>query len=226
MVEVIVRQIDDLWIGLAMDGPDYVATVVESSHEAATHELASCLPTHLETTAGEPPAQRLISAVEMVARLEYGDESEKTYSLSKAHLTGPAYRIYGAAAQIPKGYITTYGALARSAHSEARAVGRAMATNPLYPIVPCHRVIGSDFSMVGYGGRQDTDALTNKYTRLEAEVSDHPEEHYLEIDGTYLPLYPVEWALDASREADARLAWRRHGVELEQAEARAQLTLF
>jgi methylated-DNA-[protein]-cysteine S-methyltransferase len=50
------------------------------------------------------------------------------------------------------GRTTTYGDLARNLGSSARAAGRANATNPLCIIVPCHRVIGADGSLTGYGG--------------------------------------------------------------------------
>jgi methylated-DNA-[protein]-cysteine S-methyltransferase len=57
--------------------------------------------------------------------------------------------------EIPFGEVRTYGQLAadlgRSATS-ARAVGRAMATNPISIIIPCHRVIGADGELKGYGG--------------------------------------------------------------------------
>jgi methylated-DNA-[protein]-cysteine S-methyltransferase len=59
--------------------------------------------------------------------------------------------------RIPYGATTSYGALARSCGNPAgsRAVARANATNPLPIIVPCHRVIGSDGSLTGYGGGLD-----------------------------------------------------------------------
>jgi methylated-DNA-[protein]-cysteine S-methyltransferase len=41
------------------------------------------------------------------------------------------------------------------AKMSAQAVGNAVGSNPLPIIIPCHRVIGSDGSMVGYGGGLD-----------------------------------------------------------------------
>ena len=59
--------------------------------------------------------------------------------------------------RIPLGETRSYGEIAELAGSPraARAVGRVMATNPLPFIVPCHRVIGSDGTLHGYGGGLD-----------------------------------------------------------------------
>jgi methylated-DNA-[protein]-cysteine S-methyltransferase len=56
--------------------------------------------------------------------------------------------------QVPFGEVTTYGALAARAGKPraARAVGTIMNRNPVPIVVPCHRVIGSNGSLVGYGG--------------------------------------------------------------------------
>jgi len=57
-------------------------------------------------------------------------------------------------ARIPPGETRSYGWLAEQVgHPRAaRAVGRVMATNPWPLFVPCHRVVGSDGSLHGYGG--------------------------------------------------------------------------
>ena len=55
---------------------------------------------------------------------------------------------------IPFGQTVSYGDLARSIGkpSAVRAVGAANGDNPVSIIVPCHRVIGSDGGLTGYGG--------------------------------------------------------------------------
>jgi O-6-methylguanine DNA methyltransferase len=57
---------------------------------------------------------------------------------------------------IPYGQTRTYGDIARELGNPhaARAVGRAQATNPMPLVVPCHRVIGADGKLHGYGGGQ------------------------------------------------------------------------
>ena len=64
--------------------------------------------------------------------------------------------------EIPYGEVTTYGALAEKIAEKrgipqmsAQAVGGAVGHNPISIIIPCHRVIGADGSMTGYGGGVD-----------------------------------------------------------------------
>jgi methylated-DNA-[protein]-cysteine S-methyltransferase len=63
-------------------------------------------------------------------------------------------RAFGRLRQVPPGSVVTYQALAAAigAPSGQRAVGHAMATNPIPIFVPCHRVIKSDGSIGNYGG--------------------------------------------------------------------------
>ena len=62
--------------------------------------------------------------------------------------------VLGELARVPYGEVVTYGELAiRAARPRAaRAVGTVMNRNPLPIVLPCHRVIGSNGKLVGYGG--------------------------------------------------------------------------
>jgi O-6-methylguanine DNA methyltransferase len=57
--------------------------------------------------------------------------------------------------RVPYGTTTSYGKLAAMAGhpGAARAVGNVMRSNQLTIVLPCHRVIGADGSLRGYGGR-------------------------------------------------------------------------
>jgi methylated-DNA-[protein]-cysteine S-methyltransferase len=63
-------------------------------------------------------------------------------------------RVWDAITAIPFGETTAYGrvAVALGGPQLARAVGAAVGTNPIPIIIPCHRVIGADGSLTGYGG--------------------------------------------------------------------------
>jgi methylated-DNA-[protein]-cysteine S-methyltransferase len=63
-------------------------------------------------------------------------------------------RVWSALQDIPYGETESYGELAQriGQPSAPRAVGLANGRNPISVIVPCHRVIGADGSLTGYGG--------------------------------------------------------------------------
>ena len=66
-------------------------------------------------------------------------------------------RVWAALRQIPPGGTCSYGSIARALGSAgaSRAVGMANGANPISIIVPCHRVIGSNGTLTGYGGGLD-----------------------------------------------------------------------
>lgn len=71
-------------------------------------------------------------------------------------MTGTAFQrlVWSALLDIPYGTTVSYGELAAAIGrpSAARAVGLANGRNPVSIIVPCHRVVGTDGSLAGYGG--------------------------------------------------------------------------
>jgi methylated-DNA-[protein]-cysteine S-methyltransferase len=82
--------------------------------------------------------------------------------------TGSAFqqKVWRGLLEIPFGETESYGQLARRIGSEkaSRAVGLANGRNPIGIIVPCHRVVGANGSLTGYGG-----GLTRKQWLLEHE---------------------------------------------------------
>jgi methylated-DNA-[protein]-cysteine S-methyltransferase len=66
-------------------------------------------------------------------------------------------RVWASLCEIPYGETISYGELARHVGNPkaSRAVGLANGRNPVAIIVPCHRVIGADGSLTGYGGGLD-----------------------------------------------------------------------
>jgi len=77
-------------------------------------------------------------------------------------------RVWKALMRVPYGATSTYGQIAEDIGTPraVRAVGNANRANPISIIVPCHRVIGSDGGLVGYGG-----GLSVKRRLLELERS-------------------------------------------------------
>ncbi len=86
---------------------------------------------------------------------EYAQGARREFDLELA-MEGPEFdkTVWAALLEIPFGTTTSYGEVAkRIGHpTAARAVGAANGANPIALVVPCHRVIGSDGSLTGYGG--------------------------------------------------------------------------
>ncbi len=90
---------------------------------------------------------------------EYFARARLAFALPTApHGTPFQHRVWTALREIGYGQTATYGDVARRlglGPAASRAVGLANGANPLSIVVPCHRVIGADGSLTGYGGGLD-----------------------------------------------------------------------
>jgi len=123
---------------------------------------------HMEITRYEPDAATLGTAVggddepvlaSAARQLDaYFDGDLTSFDLPLT-LDGSQFQrtVWAALQDIPYGQTTSYGELAKriGQPSASRAVGLANGRNPVSIIVPCHRVIGADGSLTGYGGGMD-----------------------------------------------------------------------
>jgi methylated-DNA-[protein]-cysteine S-methyltransferase len=124
-----------------------------------THLVALQFPGRFAT----PPQGDASALAPAVAQLdEYFAGERRVFELD-LHLKGTEFqqRVWAALREIPYGETTSYGAIARKLSDEtgmsfdARGVGGAVGSTPVPIIVPCHRVIGADGSLTGYGGGLD-----------------------------------------------------------------------
>lgn len=116
---------------------------------------------HLEVTRYPPPPESFgradpagfTAVAEQLDAYFAGDLTEFDLPLAPAG-TPFQHQVWAALRQIPYGTTESYGALAKRIGSPgaARAVGLANGSNPISIVVPCHRVIGSNGSLTGYGG--------------------------------------------------------------------------
>lgn len=93
---------------------------------------------------------------DVVLQLEQYFAGERTAFDVDVELVGTPFqrRVWSALREIPYGETISYGELARRIEqpSAVRAVGLANGRNPVSVIVPCHRVIGANGTLTGYGG--------------------------------------------------------------------------
>jgi methylated-DNA-[protein]-cysteine S-methyltransferase len=105
----------------------------------------------------------------------------------------PVYsqRVLQAVSLIPVGYVASYCAVAKAVGGGARAVGNIMASNRFAPLVPCHRVVGSDLGLGGYSGGLDA-----KVKFLQREKRGYTKPRDVTVDGEKkLQVVPVEFVL-------------------------------
>jgi methylated-DNA-[protein]-cysteine S-methyltransferase len=93
-----------------------------------------------------------------------------TVPLDLSKTTSFQQQVYQTVMQIPYGETRTYGEIARliGKPNAARAVGAANGANPIPILIPCHRLVGNDGSLRGYGG---AGGLTTKQFLLDLEIS-------------------------------------------------------
>ncbi len=151
------------WVAAAVSEAGVVGVCLpEASPEAARRRLLRLLPPDRQTRLGweEPAPGSLLDRVLQTVAAYYRSGDPGAFAELAAFpldLTAvPAFsrRVLEAARRIPPGQVRTYGQLAREVGrpGAARAVGQAMARNPVCPLVPCHRVVGADGSLTGFGG--------------------------------------------------------------------------
>jgi methylated-DNA-[protein]-cysteine S-methyltransferase len=114
--------------------------------------------------AGDPILARAAEQLD-----EYFAAQRTEFDLPLAELGGSDFEraVWGQLAEIPYGEMRTYGEVAKAVGdaSAARAVGVACNRNPVAIVLPCHRVVGADGKLVGFGG-----GLPTKRFLLELEA--------------------------------------------------------
>lgn len=112
-----------------------------------------------------PDDRAFPEAVDQLGEYFAGERTDFDLELS---MTGTEFqrRVWRALTTIPYGETRSYGEIADQigAPGAARAVGLANGRNPIAIVVPCHRVIGANGSLTGYGG-----GLARKRSLLELE---------------------------------------------------------
>ena len=140
----------NLWLACSEMG--LVAVEWDSSREKALANLNRRLKGTLE----ENP-RRLALAASQLREYLGGNRKQFNIQIDWSLLRPFQREVLLATYAIPYGQTTTYGDLAQQLGRlrSARAVGRAEATNPMPIVIPCHRVLGADGKLRGYGGGLD-----------------------------------------------------------------------
>lgn len=130
--------------------------------------------TGLSCAAGPVPGCAPDALTELVFRQldEYFAGTRRTFDFPyRLHGTPFQQAVWAALREIPYGQTRSYRDIAEAiGHPKAfRAVGMANHANPLFIVIPCHRVIGADGALTGYGGGLE---MKRALLALEAGFSD------------------------------------------------------
>jgi O-6-methylguanine DNA methyltransferase len=190
MIEVCAKNINAVWFGVACAEQRVFGTSFGDTQQKVLGSLLGNLPFNV-------PFQVFIEPSDFAKNIFYSLENmfnakaEKTsFVFVTNHLRAYTKRVLKATMKIPIGYVTSYGSIAKTVGGGPRAVGNVMANNPFAPLVPCHRVVKSDFSLGGYGG-----GLKVKYQFLVREKQGFSSSKNVSVDGGEMQVFPAEFAL-------------------------------
>jgi O-6-methylguanine DNA methyltransferase len=209
MINVYAKELDATWIGLAYTEEKIVTTALGHSKESALKSLLRCLPPKADCQVSERPTDFAEKIIQAARDVHFGGSPFTDFALATEYVPEPLATVLKVAASIPIGYVASYGGIAKTANTEPKTVGKIMASNPLYPIVQCHRVVGTDYSLVGYGGRKNSRALKAKLARLEAERKGYKSQKDVTVNGKTLTVYPVEYVIDKAKKQGLNLRDRQ-----------------
>jgi methylated-DNA-[protein]-cysteine S-methyltransferase len=156
---ILARRVLDTPLGpmLALASPRGLVALefdAEARHTRLQRRLARFLPGHVVEDRSVEPIERTRAWLDRY----FGGAGAELNGLPLDQYGDPFERaVWRALVEIPPGATETYGAIAATIGSPgaARAVGLANGANPIAIVVPCHRVIGANGSLTGYGGGLD-----------------------------------------------------------------------
>ena len=187
MIEVYCKEIDGEWFGTACRNREVVATWFAESRENTLKGLLSELPFTEPFQVSKTPSDLAGEIVTTLAKVYAGEGVAKHFPLDLSGLAAYSRKVIEATLRVPVGYVTTYGSIAEAIGGGPRAVGNVMASNRFAPLVPCHRVVKSDFTLGGYGG-----GLRTKVEMPRREERGYSEPIQVSVEGGSLLVFPVE----------------------------------
>ena len=190
MIGVYAKNRGGVWFGVACDEQRIFGTSFAASEQGAVRSLLEGMPFGVPFQTFSKPSAFAESILANVKNVYDGKDVSQAFPLSTEHLSAYTRRVLEATSLIPVGYVASYGSVAKAAGGSPRAVGNVMAANPFAPIVPCHRVVSSDFSLGGYGGGLDV-----KHAFLVREKRGYKSQREIPVGSKKLMVFPVEFVL-------------------------------
>jgi O-6-methylguanine DNA methyltransferase len=194
MIRLYAKSIEDVWFGVACDEEKVFATNFGFDEKSVLQGLLSSIPFNIPFQQLEKASAFSESVIATLKNVYDGKDMSTSFPLAMEHLSDYARKVLSVVSQIPVGYVSSYGYVAKAVGGGPRAVGNVMASNPFAPIVPCHRVVSSDFTLGGYGGGYG-EGLKVKRAFLEREKRGYASKREIPMNSKKLQVFPVEFVL-------------------------------
>ncbi len=190
MIEIYSNNKDGVWFSVACAQQQIVASTFAETQQRALNNILGNIPFNVPFEVFHEPSIFSSRILAFLKNIYDGQEIDASFPLALTQLPTYTQKVLKATCRIPLGYIASYGSIAQAIGGGPRAVGNVMASNPFAPIVPCHRVVKSDFTLGGYGG-----GLRVKLEFLIRERRGFSLSKKVDVNGQHLQVFPVEYAL-------------------------------
>ena len=190
MIEIYTQNLEDAWFAVALNQQQIVTSSFGADQPTTLSNVFGNIPFNMAFQVFHEPTTHAKTALATLKCIYDGKTANTNLLLATSHL--PAYykKVLKTTSEIPLGYVTSYGLIAKAVGGGPRAVGNIMAGNPFAPIVPCHRVVKSDFTLGGYSF-----GLKVKMQLLGREKRGFSASKAIQVDGGQLKVFPVEYVL-------------------------------
>lgn len=188
--------------GAAIEGDKVFAINFGTNEKHMLESLLASLPFGMQFQSAEKQDMLSENFLATLKAIYDGKGASSNFDIDVEHLSKYSQKVLNCIRQIPVGYLTSYGAVAKTCGGSPRAVGRVMAINPLPLLIPCHRVVQADFSIGGYGGNSPSGKkLKLKILQREDRGYKKPKEIMTEFG--VLLVHPISEVLKrVEQEAD------------------------
>ena len=190
MIEIYAQNIDSTWFAIATSRQQIITSSFGANQQTTINYVLSNIPFDMPFQVFHEPSIFAKNTLSTLKDIYDGKDTNTNLPLATTNLPAYTKKVLKITSAIPIGYVTSYGAVAKAVGGGPRAVGNIMASNPFPPIVPCHRVVKSDFKLGGYGG-----GLKVKVELLRKERRGFSASSEIRVDSAALTVFPVEYVL-------------------------------
>lgn len=195
-MEVYLEKSGAIWFGVAVSENRILSSTFGSEQEKVISHLSRHIPRNVSFEVTNQPSTFAKNMIACQKNIYKGKNHETNFPLNTDRLPPYTQKVLSAASLIPVGYVASYGSTAKAVGGGPRAVGNVMANNPFVPLVPCHRVVKSDFTLGGYGL-----GLQVKRELLTREKKGYTQIKKIKLGNSCLEIFPIEKVFFSKRAA-------------------------